>query len=397
MYRKYSSILVQLIVLIWILSIPLKNSIYQISVGILILLFFVDVYITKSLSTAKNILTIHQNIFLSFGLIVLSMSISNLFGIGAPKAWYLECMFIIRYGFIAYLLLYFYLKDYINPKRIVLMVLASLALQGVDGLYQHFYNVDFISGHEISNGAWLTGAVFYYNPFGMFMSIGASLTIALLINYEKFNLTKLHMTFLMVLSFIFTYDLLYSLSRASWVSFGIFVGTIALLHFKQINTKVFLFLCSMLVLIVAFIVNDHDILLRFHQLLQGDSSNRYEIWGNSIRAFLDHPIVGYGLNSFKEIVSHEYSATHNTVLEILLYMGIVGFMAFTYLLILLFNEIKRIKNTIYFSFFISLLVISQFDNSVISSKIFLSILTVFSFFILSHKIKNNDRSNTIGM
>lgn len=388
-YHKYSSMLVQLVVLIWIVSIPLKNSIYQVSIVLLILLFFVDVYMTKSFSTVKDIFFIYKNIFLSFGLIVLSMSLSNIFGIGAHKAWYLEFMFIIRYGFIVYLLIYFYIKNYINPKMIVLMILASLSLQGIDGLYQHFYDVDFISGHHVLNGAWLTGAVFYYNPFGMLMFIGAGLTIALLINHKRFNLTKLQITLLISLSFIFTYDLLYSLSRASWVAFVIFVGTMTLLHFKQINIKVFLFLCSVLFLIIAFIVNDHDILLRFHQLLQGDSSNRYEIWRNSIHAFLEHPILGYGLNSFKEIVSQEYSATHNTILEILLYMGIVGFMAFTYMLILLLNEIKRIKNTIYFSFFIALLVISQFDNSVISSKIFLSILTLFAFFILSHRIQNH--------
>lgn len=388
-YNKYMSIFIPIIVLIWIVSIPLKNSIYQASIVVLISLFLIDLYVTKSFSTLKNIFFIYKNIFLSFGLIVLSMTVSNIFGIGAHKAWYLEFMFIIRYGFIVYILIYFYLKNYIHPKMIVLMILASLSLQGIDGLYQHFYGVDFINGHQVVNGAWLTGAVFYYNPFGMLMFIGGGLTIALLINHQKFDLTKLQIMLLILLSFIFTYDLLYSLSRASWVSFGIFIMTMAILHYHQINTRVLLFLGLLLFLVVAFILNDHDILTRFHQLLQGDSSNRYDIWKNSIQAFLERPILGYGLNSFKEIVSQEYSATHNNILEVLLYMGIVGSMTFGYMLLLLFQEVKRIKNTIYFSFFTSLLVIAQFDNSVISSKIFLSILTLFAFLILSHRIKNN--------
>lgn len=388
-YNKSFSSVVKIILFIWIVSIPLKNTIYQVSIVALILLFFVDLYRTKSFSIMKNIFLSYKHIFLSFGLIILSMTLSNTFGIGAPKAWYLQFMFIIRYGFIFYILIYFYAKNYITPKIIILMILASLSLQGVDGLYQHFYDIDFINGHQVSNGAWLTGAVFYYNPFGMLMAIGGGLTISLLIEHKQFNLTKFQIALLIVLSLMFTYDLLYSLSRASWVFFGIFISTMAILHYHRIDTKIFLFSCLLLLLIIIFVSNDHDIFVRFQQLLQGDSSNRYDIWKNSIQAFLERPILGYGLNSFKEVVSQEYSATHNNILEILLYMGILGFITFSFMLLLLFKEIKRTKNATYLSFYIALMAISQFDYSITSSKIFLSVLTLFAFLILSHKIKNN--------
>lgn len=384
-YSQISSFLIKIILLIWIVSIPFKNSIYQISVVLLPLLFFADVYFTRGIATLKNIFRTYKDVTIAFGVIVVSMTLSNALGIQAEKAWYLELMFVLRYGLIFFVLIYFYFKDYFSLKLLVLMILGSLGLQGIDGLYQHFYGIDFISGHQVSDGAWLTGAVFYYNPFGMLMSIGACITISLLIYHDRFKLSILQIGLLIIFTFIFIYDLLYSLSRASWVSFAVFVFCISVLNYKKFNFKIISALFLILALAILFVINDESILARFHQLLQGDSSDRYYIWENSIKAFLQSPLLGYGLNSFKQVVTVKYSATHNSILELLLFVGLVGFVAFSYMLYLLVREVYQHKDTIGFSFFISLLVISQFDTSVTGSKIFLSILTICAFYILARR------------
>lgn len=385
-YSQISSFLTKIILLVWIVSIPFKNSIYQISIVVLPLLFFADLYFTHSIMILKNIFRTYKDVTIAFGIIVVSMTLSNVFGIQAEKAWYLELMFIARYGLIFFVLIYFYYKDYFSLKLLVLMILGSLTLQGVDGLYQHFYGIDFISGHQVIDGAWLTGAVFYYNPFGMLMSIGACITISLLIYHDRFKLSILQMGLLTIFTFIFIYDLLYSLSRASWVSFAVFVLCISALNYKKFNLKIIITLLLVLALIILFVTNDGSILARFNQLLQGDSSDRYYIWENSIKAFLQSPLFGYGLNSFKQVVTVKYSATHNSILELLLFVGLVGFVAFSYMLYLLIREVYQHKDAIGFSFFTSLLVITQFDTSVTGSKIFLSILTVCAFYILARRI-----------
>lgn len=55
------------------------------------------------------------------------------------------------------------------------------------------------------------------------------------------------------------------------------------------------------------------------------------------------------------------------------------------MLYLLVREVYQHKDAIGFSFFTSLLVITQFDTSVTGSKIFLSILTVCAFYILARR------------
>lgn len=377
------SFLTKTIFLLWIISIPLKNSLYQLSVIALSLLFFADLYFTSSIETLKNIFKTYKDIIIAFGLIIVTMTVSNAFGIQAEKAWYLEAMFILRYGLIFFILIYFYYKDYISLKIILLMILISLGLQAIDGLYQHFYDIDFISGQKVSNGNWLTGAVFYYNPFGMLMSIGASITITLLIYHVRFKLNPLHISLLILFAFIFIYVLLYSLSRASWVSFAVYILCLSVFNYQKLNLKIIGILCLLFALILVLATNDQSIITRFHQLLQGDSSDRFYIWEHSINAFLKNPLLGYGLNSFEQAVGIHYRAAHNSILEILVFVGIIGFSAFSYMLYLLLREVYFRKNAIGFSFFISLLAISQFDNSVTGSKIFLSVLLLCAFFILS--------------
>lgn len=357
------------------------------SVVILILLFFTDLLLTKSFTLLKNLVTTYKNIFLSFIFIIFSISCSNALGIHAEKAWYLEFVFIVRYGLIFFILLYSYSKGYISQELLLYMILISLTLQSIDGLYQHFFGVDFLRGHQVIDGSWLTGAVFYYNPFGMLMAIGAGITISLLVEYKKFKITTAQILLLFSLLSIFIYDLLYSLSRASWISFAVFVILMTIFNYKKLNMRTIFALCLLLLFTIIFIAYDHNILARFNQLLQGDSSNRYEIWSHSISAFLERPLLGYGLNSFKTVISQEYSATHNSILEILLYLGLLGFIAFSNMLILVLREILLTKNFINLSFFVSLLILSQFDASVTNSKIFLSILTIFAFFIFAHKIE----------
>lgn len=374
---------------VWILFIPMKNSVYQISIVLLIALFLFDIAQKKNYASFIDVLNVYKDIMIGFCLILVSMSISNYLGVQAPKAWYLEGMFILRYGFIGIILIYGYYKNYINQKIILLMILFSLTLHGINGLYQHIFDIDFISGHRITDGTWLSGAVFYYNPFGMLMGLGAAITLSLLIYCRKEVLSRFQHLFLFIVLSLFLYTLLFSLSRAAWVAFGVFTVSIMAFDYKKLNkTLLFMLVLLFCSLAVVMIYNETSILLRVKQLLEGDSSNRYEIWKATFEAFLQHPYFGYGLNSFKEVVLNQsqYNGVHNSLLEILLFLGLFGLSAFSVMLFLVLREIYRQKKLQYFSFLLFFLSISQFDHSLFSSKIFLSILTLFFFFLFSQRI-----------
>lgn len=384
--NNYYPRIYQFLFFMWILTIPMKNSVYQISVALIILAFLSELVNQKNYQTFRTVIKPHKDILLGFSLIIASMTLSNILGIQATKIWHIEAMYILRYGVVFFILLYCYTKHHITQFQLATMIFFSLVIQGFDGLYQHFFNIDFLSDNRITDGIWLTGSVFYYNPFGLLMCIGAGLCIAFFLYYRQ-TLAKWQIILLLSFLSLFLYTLLFSLSRSSWVSFLVFAFSIAAFNIKHLNFKVLWIFMIMGGGILFLIFNDPDIFHRLLQLIHGNSSHRKEIWLATIDAFLQKPYFGYGLNSYKQIVisQSEYNGTHNSLLEILLFLGIFGFIAFSTLLFFITREIYRQRSALYFSFFLAFLVASQFDHSVISSKIFLSILTLFAFFIFAHR------------
>lgn len=380
------SLAYKFLLFIWIVTIPMKNSIYQISIALIITLFLAELLKKENYYLFRQLLGTYKDILIGFILIICSMTVSNFLGIQANKIWHIEAMFILRYCFLFFILLYCYAKAYVSTTHLLAMIFFSLALQGIDGLYQHFFDIDFLSGNTIANGVWLTGAVFYYNPFGLLMSIGASLCITFLL-YSRDTFSRWQIILLFAFLSLFLYTLVFSLSRSSWVSFIVFTIGLLTLNSKKFSLKyawVFILLGGLLILLV---LNEVDVLHRIQQLLHGNSSHRKEIWKATIEAFLQRPYFGYGLNSYKQVVisESEFNGVHNSLLEILLFLGTFGFLMFSLLILLILREIYRQKSALFFAFFSMFLVASQFDHSVISSKIFLSILTLFAFFVFHNR------------
>ena len=100
--------------------------------------------------------------------------------------------------------------------------------------------------------------------------------------------------------------------------------------------------------------------------------------------------MGYGPDAFKTVIHSSVNSTHNSFLEILLFTGIIGLVFFTFLIIKVYLEAKKNNNPIYISLFFALLFVSQFDHSIFTSKIFLTILVLYSFYIFSPRLDVND-------
>ena len=382
-------ILAKLFFFIWVIFIPMKTSFYQISFLCIVGVFLTYLLLYKKIFILKHIVIEHKNVIFSFGIILISMTISNsLSTVTTLESWIPEFHYIFRYFFIFLILVFFHKEAIINKKFVLFSVLFALSLQGIDGIYQAIFEYDFIKHNASSLNDGLSGATFNRNNFGFFMTIGTSISTGLLFYNQKYKLTNIHIYILIVFLFIFLFNLLFSYSRASWLFYGVFTLILCITEYKRISKKHFFIFLAIAILIVLVFFYYDNLFFRLGQLLKMDDSGRMPIWDDVIYLIKQNFVFGYGLMSYASIASQPILSVHNSVLEILLFVGIFGFTSFTLLLYFILMEIIKIKNYFYLSLFFAFLVITQFDNSIIKSITSLSTLSIFAVFIFA---KNNSK------
>lgn len=370
---------------IWVISIPFKNSVYQISTVSLILFFIVYIIKNKDFSYLKVLIKKYKDVILSCFLIILSMTISNIINdVSKTSAWSLELKFIYRYIFIFTLLIYFYSKKVFTKKLLFIFIFISLLIQGLDGVYQSIFGYD-IFKHNIGNVlSGFTGATHNRNIFAFFIGIGVIISF-LSINKENL-LSKINLLFIPIFV-LFIYYTLFAYSRAIWVSLFISFFTYALLNYKNIKFKhIICFTAILFGLIFMFITVD-SLHHRLDQLLAGNSSHRTDIWLHAIELIKEQPIFGWGINSF---IIHGYkniTSIHNATFEVLTDLGFIGLFTFLLFVLLSLKEIIIYKSKELALIAAYFMVNSQFGESIISSKTLLSSLTIFLFYIYSNRLK----------
>jgi O-antigen ligase len=345
----------QSILFLWILSIPLKNALYQVSTALIVILFFIHYFYYKQKDFLLEILTTYKKLLIVFLLFIASMTLSTLLGI-SDKSELLEIFkYIYRYVFIFIILLYFYKQSLFSRQWLLSVIFIVLCINSLDGIYQYFTGIDFIANKTPDGSSLLTGAVYHHNPFGLFMAIGAIMSLVLFFdkhNYTIFKYDKI-MYFTSLIMFFFT--LFHSQSRSAWVMFGIL-------------------------------------------LLQGNSSGRTtQIWPFTIDKIVNSPIFGYGINTYKILASGSpaghHAGVHNLTLELLLYTGVAGFLIFLYLIGITLKESLTDTKIIYFILFSSYMILLQFDGSLIDSKVHLNIFIFILFFIYSFRLERRTSSS----
>ncbi len=368
---------------IWIISIPFKNSVYQVSTVLLILIFLLDLIKSRNYTYFRDLFYIYKEYFLVFSLIILSIFISNFLNEIPKSGWNSLFSYIYRYALICIILIYFYSKNIFSKNTIRLFILISLGIQGLDGVYQAFVGYDLFK-HNIGGFAeGLTGATFNRNNFGFFMGLGLLISYFSLIKKFSFDIKNM-MFFLLLIVFIFC--TLFSYSRATWVAVFVCLSLYSIINYKKINLK---YLIVFVIVIVAtfYLFNFSDnLLIRFHSLVSGDSSNRYIIWIKAIEMIFQKPLFGWGIDSWEIFGIKEYAGIHNIYLEVLFSLGVLGFLCFSYFLFLIIKNIIKNRNYILFIFLIYFLVIGSFDHSILEGKTYLSSLTLLIFFIFSNNI-----------
>ncbi len=189
--------------------------------------------------------------------------------------------------------------------------------------------------------------------------------------------------------------ILFSLSRGGLISVFIPLIFIYLFIFK-IKFKYFLiiiiFLFSIYYIKNTFVL---DILQkRLYNISSG--SGRFEIWNNALELFTIHPLFGVGWYNFLFYNANFYGGknyVHNTFLEVLVELGLIGFLIYLIFHFLLLRKIIALVNIsseyyyLLFSYVSSLILMSSL--SLIINEVFFIIPGLISFHIYNIRLNEN--------
>lgn len=362
---------------VWILSLPFKNAIYQGSVILLLVFFIGHVCYTKRFDILKE--NFNQTKYLTIGisLIIFTMILANFLNLEYldKKSWHLIYVFIIRYGLVFIALAYFYRLDYFTKNEIIIVVLSSFSLLGLTGIYEILQN------HEVIFGTGITGSLDNRNAFGLFMGMAFVLSLLLIENKKILGLS---------LVLIFSFLMIFSFSRSSWVACIASSFVLFAINYKKVRINHFIYLFVFLGFLLLLYFSFDSFQERFAQLRQGDSSFRTTIWSHTLVLIKEKIIIGYGLDSWQKLSDnylHQFPDPHNMILEILIYTGIIGLLACIFTISIILIKIAKDKNYILFPIAAYFLVVTQFDFGAFYSKELLSFLTIFVFFVYSNNFK----------
>lgn len=368
---------------LWILFIPFKNAFYQASTFLLIVTFFVYVVVNKDYKYVKELIVKYKDIVFAFLLILISMTISNLINdVSKTNAWYLELAYLHRYALILLILFYFYSKDFFDKNLLITFILVSLGLQVLGGVCQELIGHDIFGNEKGDLNGW-RGVVFNRNVFGLLMGFGILISFLSIRFYSKINFKS---SILSVFLFLFIIATLFSYSRAVWVSLFITAIIFIMRNFKNFNKFDLVYFLIIIVIGIIVFFNVDSLQNRFIALVNANPSHRDEIWLQSLELFKQKLFFGWGLNTWSVHGLKEYANVHNSILEILVSLGIFGFIVFSYFLFLVFKEIKNSENLNAFYLMVFIIIDSQFDQSIISSKIFLNSIVILIFYLFSDRI-----------
>ena len=311
-------------------------------------------------------------------------------------------------------------KIFLNLSR---MIVAIIVLLGCDIIFQNYYGKDIFGYPSLFKGSRNSGF------FGTELIAGGFIVKLFFIS-TLFFITKKQNLFLFLYIFFAMFVVFLTGERMSFLYFLLGI-TCFLFYFKNNKTKITFVVSFLIIIFSIFFLNPKNkerMYDNFYKILKygvyADNGEYYKTdkndfyiinsgWGAHWLAakniFLDSPIVGKGLRSFRFICHEKKYETisandksrcsthpHNFYLEILADLGIVGFFLFLLIIVIYFQKLFKYANNDHFFLIklINLLIIfwpiattgSIFSNNYAS--MFWYILSISLFNSLKKEVKN---------
>lgn len=250
-----------------------------------------------------------------------------------------------------WVLLYFIVIEVIDSKpkfnRVLAAMLLSMALVGVDGLYQYVTGVDFLRGYSSGGGRVIQGPFTVRNSLAGWLVIMIPIAFSLI--YLKKN--KLFGPLAWLLTGILTVCMVLTYSRGALASV-----LLALIFFSVFKKRKALLITMILLLFLSLAFSNY-MKTRVNSMVAVPAYDRIGLWEEALGIIEDFPVLGCGLNTYAA-VGPLYRVSggggcypHNSYLQMAAESGLLGLIAFSWILVGLFghslSDIAKIINKPY--------------------------------------------------
>ena len=340
----YPDYIIQIGLIVFVIFSPFSIAGAQIGLGIGLLGWLLKIIYNQRLNWTSSYLEKPLLLYLLALLVTAFFAFNRLNSLKAVGEEWLILIFFLMVNNI---------KDINFIKKLLLIIILISSVVAVYAIVQHYTGIDLYRSRTLG----VVRGTHKYRSIGNF---GVSLTYgfyAMLIGilsfclalYEKSKLGKYFFysaTILCATASLFTY------SRSTLLA--LFVAGFFFFIFNWNRRKLLIPVLAYFLLIYAV---DPQILLRSERAIQAESivkaDSRTIIWTTSFRIFLDHPIFGVGFNNFggfyekyKPEGSPAFGHAHNDLLNVAANAGIIGLVAFVWLMFsILRNLIRNFKRT----------------------------------------------------
>lgn len=364
---------------LWLLSLPFKNAVFELSSAFLIGLTAAHILWSGFRAPGIELPALPASLGLGLIAVVASMTLSNWAGRQSPDGYWIPAHFFVRYGGTFACLYYLYFRGFFKKHHLYTWFMVSLTVQALMGIQQSFDHYDWLRDREIIHGNRVYGGTFNPNTFGLLMAIGASICSWQIMHFRQ--LPRVRVCLYGVLLLAIGYGLILSGSRSAWLSYLVFL-CLSVWFSAQVRLK-HAILGGVLISVgitCLMLYSDQAAQLLKRAVLM-DSSNRVDIWRSAWAYFVNSPWLGYGSGNYDVLSNTPFSSIHNSLLEILVFTGILGLFAYGILGYGVSQLIRRSGSTFLAALTISIAITSLFDHSIFDSKIYLSVFVILVFLL----------------
>jgi len=403
-----------------------KIILFKILVLILLLLTVIKIIINFNKNILKNLFSnimLNKYLFIIL-LFLIVLCLSTIFSINTQTSF--NGLYTRQEGLVSYLFYFLFfvlliinVKNNKQIKKIINVTVFSSLVVCIYGLIQASGNDPFIWIE--STKIRITSTFGQPNMLASYLLLVIPLNIYLLISNKKLVLKIIY--FIILISQLLCLFFTYSISGFVGFIFGIIIVGIFYLYFNKIKFKknakylILGFLILFFGLLIINFQNNSVLKSKFNNLFSpntGSTSARIDFWKASSKAILKKPLLGYGLETQRDVLVEYYDKSwgihsnvntvpnraHNLFLDILLTIGIIGLLAYLALLYLFFKLILlNIKNNNYkklnFAILLSIasyLISLMFNFSFVVGEIYFWLLFAIIIILSELKIDNQQKN-----
>lgn len=242
-----------------------------------------------------------------------------------------------------YVIIFFIMAETINTRKrltnILIVILTSSFIVGLDGIFQQFTKVDFLRRFPLYAGK-VTSTFQFSNDLASYLITILPIPISLVIHKSTDKKSRLS---LILLSAILVVCLLFTRTRGAWLGFILGVFFVSAFNGK----KAFFMAVVLLIFLALFSPPAVKNQIKSFASLNTDVStgDRVIIWGTAWRMFKDRPFFGHGLGTFMSVFGKyrppdygEIVYAHNCYLQMAAEIGIFGLLIFMWFVFRLFQR-----------------------------------------------------------